>query len=219
MSRTGTWWATAAMTAFAAATTPLAAQEAALKGFITVSKLSQSGSGTHWGDRLTATGFGGHVRFRFGAIAVQPELQVVTRGATSSMPIAEDEKMRIEYLELPLLLVLPVHVGRLEPYAFGGGMVAVESRCRYVEKREGLRTNFSCDSPNAAGRTFDRRKADYGLVGGGGASYQLGTGRIVLEARHTWGARNIVSGEETFELRNRTFMVGIGYTIRLTESR
>ena len=219
MQRTRSWWAVAAITAFAAAA-PLAAQEAALKGFITVSKFSQSGADLNeWDDRLTATGFGGHVRFRFGAIALQPELQVITRGATSSGTSAEEEQLRLEYLELPVLLVFPVRVGRLEPYVFGGGMVALESRCRYVLEQSGLRSNFGCDSESGASQTFERRKADYGVVGGGGASYRLGSGRILIEARHTWGLRNIVSDPATLELRNRTFVIGIGYTISLSENR
>src|SRR5688572_11900470 len=65
--------ALAVLTAFASAT-PVAAQEVALKAVITLSKFEEGGTGTNpWVDRLTATGFGGHVRFRFGPLALQPE--------------------------------------------------------------------------------------------------------------------------------------------------
>lgn len=219
MQRTRSWLALHVMAVLASAL-PAGAQEIALKGVITRSKFAEGGSGTNpWDEGLTATGFGGHVRFRVGPLALQPELQVITRGARSSTTTVEEEQLRIEYLEVPVLLVFPVRVGRLEPYAFGGGMVALESRCRYVVKEEGLRSNFACDSPSGADQVFERRKADYGFVGGGGASYRVGSGRILLEARHTWGLRNIVSGESTLELNNRTFMIGIGYTMGLTENR
>jgi hypothetical protein len=221
MQRTLNCCAIAIMSALAAAM-PAAAQEFALKGLITVSKFGESGSEPNaWDDRLTATGFGGHVRFRFGAFALQPELQVVTRGAEISVATSEEEEeqLRMEYLELPVLLVFPVRVGRLEPYAFGGGMVALESRCRYVVKESGLRSNFGCDSSSGAGQVFDRRKADYGLVGGAGASYRVGSGRVLLEARHTWGFRNVAAAPATLELRHRTFTIGIGYTINLADNR
>jgi hypothetical protein len=219
MQRIRNWMAICAIAGLASAT-PAAAQEVALKAMIAFSKFAESGTGTNpWDDRLTTTGFGLHVRFRFGPIALQPELQMVTRGAKSSTTAAEDEQLRIEYLELPVLVVVPVRLGPLEPYAFGGAMVAVESRCRYVLKEEGLRSNFGCDSATGASQVFERRKADYGVVAGGGASHRLGSGRILIEARHTWGLRNIVSDPATLELRNRTFMVAIGYTINVAENR
>jgi hypothetical protein len=219
MRHTRSWLALATLMVLASVA-PAAAQELGLKGIITLSEFAESGSGTNpWDERLTATGFGAHVRFRFGPIALQPELQVITRGAESSTTTVEEEQLRIEYLEVPVLLVFPFRAGRLEPYAFGGGMVALESRCRYVVKESGLRSNFACDSPSGEEQVFERRKADYGLVGGGGASYRVGSGRILVEARHTWGFRNIVSGGSTLELRNRTFVIGIGYTISLAQAR
>jgi YVTN family beta-propeller protein len=131
---------TLAACAAVAGATAGAAQEVALKGFLARSSFAESGTGTNpWDEALTSTGFGLHARFGFGPIALQPELQVVTRGATKSAPTVEDEDLRIEYLELPVLLVVPVRLGRLEPYAFGGGMVALESRCRYVSREEGRR--------------------------------------------------------------------------------
>ena len=219
MRHSCSWLALAAIMVLAPAA-PAAAQELGLKGVITLSDFAENGSGTNrWDERLAATGFSGHVRFRFGPIALQPELQVITRGAESSTTAAEEEQLRIEYLEVPVLLVVPVRFGRLEPYAFGGGMVALESRCRYVVKESGLRSNFACDSPSGEGQVFERRKADYGVIGGGGASYRVGSGRILMEARHTWGFRNIMSRSSTLEVKNRTFMIGIGYAISLAQNR
>jgi hypothetical protein len=217
MQRIWSWLTLGACAAMVSAT-PGMAQEIAFKGFVARSNFAESGTGTNpWTEDLTSTGFGGHVRFRFGPFGLQPELQIVTRGTESSAPMAEEAHLRIEYLELPLLIVFPLPLGRLEPYAFGGGMVALESRCRYAVREEGLRSNFACDSPSGSGAVFERRKADYGVVGGGGLSYRVGSGRILLEARHTWGMRNIVSDESTLELRNRTLMIGIGYSISMAQ--
>jgi hypothetical protein len=196
---------------------PLAAQETAIKGAIAKSKFSAGGTVPNvWDDPVTTTGFGFHVRFHFGRVALQPELQVVTRGGKQSVTDSEDEQLRLEYLELPVLLVLPVRIGELEPYAFGGGMLALEIRCKWIVKESGLRSTFGCDNPDAF-EVPDRNSIDYGVVAGAGVSYPIGSGRLLFEARHTWGLRNIVGAPAGLELRHRTIAVGIGYTIPIQE--
>jgi hypothetical protein len=189
---------------------PAGAQETALKAGVAVSSFSASGD-TYWNDRLTTTLFGGHVRFRLGAIGLQPELYVVTKGGAGSTEL-EEEQMRIEYIEVPVLLVVPFQVGRFEPFAYGGPSVSLESRCRWqIRDRETrLRTNLGCDPPRA--EVFDRSTFDFGLIGGGGVSYPVGAGRVMLEARHNWGLRNI-NQDSPPDIKNRTFSLMIGYTI------
>ena len=214
-SRSG--WGLVAVAIFTCSV-PLSAQETAFKGGIAISRLEPKGSGLNpWDDRLVGTSLGGHVRFRFGRIALQPELHVVTRGGRQSTTTYEEEQLRLEYLELPVLLVIPFRIGPLEPYVFGGGMVSVESRCRYVQKDEGLKSSFGCEATDQD--VFNRRTADYGVVGGGGASYPIGSGRLFLEARRTIGMRNMVDDDAFAELRNRTTVFGIGYSVNLQQMR
>lgn len=189
---------------------PAAAQQVALKGGVAVSRLAADRE-HGFEESITSTSIGGHLRFRFGPVAFQPEIHMVTRGAVASDPVdAEDEELRLEYLELPLLIVVPAVIGEFEPYVFGGPMVSLESRCRYVFREQGLRTNVGCRSAPLLPR---RRSLDYGAVAGAGISRSLGAGRILLEARHTWGMRNIYDGAGTDEFRNRTFAGFIGYAI------
>jgi hypothetical protein len=185
-----------------------AAQQTALKGGVAVSRFDATGQ-TYWDDRLVTTGFGGHIRYRFGPISLQPELLVLTKGATASAA-PEDEQLRLEYLELPLLVVLPVQVGRLEPVVFAGPAIMLESRCRWVVREGGLRSNLGCDPPRD--QLFRRTQFDYGVAAGGGASYPVGGGRILVEARHTWGLRDI-HRDAGPEIRNRTFAFLVGYTL------
>jgi hypothetical protein len=200
----------AAATAFAA---PLSAQEVAIKGGIAISRFQTSGSIPFDGS-FVSTSFGGHARFRFRHFALQPELYMVSRGA-SGPGVAADERMRmrLEYMELPLMLVFPVRVGAFEPYAFGGPMLSLETRCRSITEEDGLKTNIGCDD-QSIGNVFDRRSFDYGASAGAGISRKLGSGRILLEGRHTWGLRDIYDGEaEGIEVRNRSFVFAIGYAI------
>jgi hypothetical protein len=219
MTATRNGWIFAAVAMLACAA-PLTAQQTAFKGGIAISRLAQNGSGLDpWDDDLVATSVGGHVRFRFGPIAIQPEINVVTRGGRQSATLLEDEQLRLEYMEVPVLLVVPVRIGQLEPYAFGGGMVALETRCRFVQKDAGLKSSFGCETTDPNSDVFDRNTADYGLVAGGGASYPIGSGRIFIEARYTWGMRNMVDDAAFADLRNRTAVFGIGYSVNLEAMR
>ncbi|MBR9991399.1 MAG: PorT family protein [Gemmatimonadetes bacterium] len=200
--------AVAALTA-ATAATPLVAQEIALKGGIAVSRFQTNGP---FDGSFVSTAFGGHARFGFGPIALQPELQMVSRGARATQSVLE-ERMRLEYMELPLMIVVPVRVGSFEPYAFGGPMLSLETRCRSTIEQDDLKTNFEC-SDRATDISFDRRAIDYGISAGAGVAHKLGSGRILLEGRHTWGMRDIYNGAaDGIEVRNRSFIVSIGYTI------
>jgi hypothetical protein len=191
--------------------TPLAAQEIALKGGISISRFQSTGIQPFDG-RFVSTSFGGHARFGFGRIALQPELQIVSRGATASGSALE-ERMRIDYMEVPLMVVVPFAIGSFEPYAFGGPMVSLETRCRSIIEEDNLKTNFDCDD-TSGGSSFDRRTVDFGASAGAGVSHRLGSGRLLLEGRHTWGLRNIYDGaEEGVEVRNRSVVISIGYAI------
>jgi hypothetical protein len=200
-----------AVIALMVAGTPAASQEAALKGGLAVSRFESKGA-TPFDDNFIATAFGGHVRFRFGPVGIQPEIQMVVRGGSARHSESVEERLRLEYIELPLMFVLPFQVGTFEPYAFGGPSIALESRCRSIVEEEGLKTNFGCDQPTE--NVFDRNTFDWGLSAGAGVSHRLGSGRLLLEGRHTWGMRDIYDGDaEDIEIRNRTFILSIGYTI------
>jgi hypothetical protein len=211
-----TWLAAIAALIAAIAVTAehAASQETTLKGGLAASRFQTRGV-EYWDERLVATTFGIHVRFAFGPIALQPEAMVTTRGAGAST--AEDlEQMRLEHIEIPVLLVVPFRVATLEPFAFGGPSLMLESRCRHVLRREGLRTTVDCDPP--IGELFARTAFDYGVVAGGGASHRVGGGRLSVEARHTWGLRNIHDGPGSAEVRNRSWAVMLGYALMWGEA-
>jgi hypothetical protein len=190
---------------------PAQAQEAAIKAGLAVSRLQTEGA-IPFNSSFVGTSIGGHVRFMFGPVGLQPEIQMISRGGSVDAPESMEERIRIEYIEIPLLLVLPFRVGAFEPYAFAGPSAALESRCRSIVEEDGLKTNFGCDQ--STGNVFDRRMFDYGINAGAGISHRLGAGRLLVEARHTWGMRNIYDGDvEGIEVRNRSFLMSIGYTI------
>lgn len=196
----------------ALATPPAAGQEVAIKAGVAISRFATEGTVPFDGN-FVGTSVGGHVRFRFGPIGLQPELHMVARGG-SIEGSGNEERIRIEYLEVPLLLVLPFQVSSFEPFVFGGPFGAFESRCRSIVEEDGLKTNFGCDS--SEGTVFPRNSLDYGATAGGGISHRLGGGSLLLEARYSWGLRDIYDGPALttgdVAIRNRTILVLIGYT-------
>lgn len=185
------------------------AQEAAIKGGLVMSSFSTDGD-IVFTDRLVSTAFGGHYRRFLGPVALQGEVNMVTRGGKSA---DGNETLRLQYLELPLLLVVPANMGAFQAYAFGGPMLSLETKCRYIFEQEGLKTNFGCDQSTSD--VFDRRPLDYAATLGAGLSHPLANGRIMLEARNTWGMRNIYDGAAPIEVTNRSFMIYLGYTLEL----
>ena len=192
---------------------PASAQDIALKGGLAISRFESTGTMPFDGS-FRSTSFGGHVRWYFGPIGLQPEVHIVSRGASiDNPPEGVEERLRLDYMEIPLMLVLPVQVGDFQPYAFGGPMVSLETRCRSIVEEEGLTTNFGCDD-QASPNTFDRRAVDWGFSAGAGVSHRIGSGRVLLEGRHTWGLRDIYDGEgDDIEVRNRSMVFMIGYVI------
>ncbi|HEX2168375.1 MAG TPA: porin family protein [Longimicrobiales bacterium] len=191
---------------------PLAAQEIALKGGVAISRFESTGP-VQFDGSFVSTAFGGHARFHFGRIAIQPELQMVSRGASASGSTTDD-KMRLDYMEVPVMIVVPVAIGSFEPYVFGGPMLSLETRCRLTLERDDLKTTLDCDDGSIE-NSFDRTVIDYGASAGLGVSHRIGSGRILLEGRYTWGLRDIYDGiDESIEVRNRSAVISIGYAIQ-----
>lgn len=201
----------AALTATAATASHVQAQEFALKAGVAVSRFDITGN-VPFDESYVSTSFGAQYRMRFGPVALQPEVHMISRGGKFSVD-GDEERVKLEYIEFPLLLVVPFQLGRLEPYLFGGPWLGLETRCRYTFEEEGLKTNLGCES---AGDAFDRKALDYGVAVGGGAAHRLGSGKLMLEARHTRGLRNIYDGAGEAEVLNRSFVVLLGYTINLS---
>jgi opacity protein-like surface antigen len=192
----------------AALTVSATAAEAQTLGF----KLGASFSTLSIDDAATTqnsiTGFigGGHIRFGMtDRIGLQAELLSVTKGADISSTPAFD--LRLEYIEVPLLLHLPLTIGvNFSPYVFGGPSVGFEIRCRTTVAG----VTADCGDADA----FARNSTDFGLTAGGGFAFAMGPGALLLEGRYTWGLSDISRAEDV-TIRNRSGAVMAGYEIPL----
>jgi hypothetical protein len=156
------------------------------------------------------TGFigGGHIRFGLTErLGIQAELLSVTKGAdiTGGTP---DFDLRLEYIEVPLLLHVPLMMGStFSPYVYGGPSVAFEIRCRTT-----IAGGATADCGDAD--AFARNSTDFGLTAGGGLAFAMGPGALLLEGRYTWGLSDINTADNV-TIRNRSGAVMAGYEIPL----
>jgi len=155
-------------------------------------------------DQISSFMGGGFVRFGLGRLALQPELLVVTRGAEfldDDVFGAIGAKVKVDYVEVPVLLMLPLTTGAgISPYIFGGPSIAFEIGCKV-------------DSEDCGDDT-GRKSMDLGATAGAGLEFPLGPGALLVEGRYNLGLSNI-SDVDPLEIKSRTLAVLAGYSISL----
>ena len=159
-------------------------------------------------DGLTGFAGGGFVRFGFGRIGIQPELLTVTRGY-------DDDtfgSLKLEYIEIPVLLHLPLSLGTsFSPYVVAGPSLGIEVGCE-VEAGD---IEADCDEDEGGAGDDDRSSTDLGITAGGGLAFNMGPGAILLEGRYTWGMTDL-SEVEGVSTKNRWALLTVGYAIPLS---
>jgi hypothetical protein len=157
---------------------------------------------------------GPFVRFGFGRLGLQTELMYVTKGAKDSFvdddfDLTVDGEVRFSYLEVPLLLVVPIAAGpRLEPYVYAGPALAFEVGCTVHVAAFGFSESADCDDEMIGA---ERKKFDVGAMLGAGFAVPAGPGSILVEGRYNFGLVNISEGADD-KVRHRSGAVLFGYS-------
>jgi len=160
--------------------------------------------------KLTSLMGGGFIRFDLGRIGLQPELMVVTKGSEVEDSEA-DVKLKLDYVEVPVLLYVPLMQSGVSPYLIGGPAVAFEIGCNAEAAEGGVEVSVECD-----GGDFlpDRKKVDLGAIAGAGISLPMGPGAALVEGRYTFGFSKITEDVDG-SAKNRSLGVMVGYSIPL----
>lgn len=167
---------------------------------------------------LTRFTGGGFVRFDFGRIGFQPELMYSPKGGRDRLIIDDfptdiDAELRLDYIEIPLLLILPLATGpRMAPYLYGGPALAFEVGCNVVVKAGGVSASSGCDDDELES---DRRTFDVGAMLGGGLAFPIGPGSLLIEGRYNFGLLDLNTGPDGGAFRNRAGAVLVGYALTL----
>ncbi|CAN5828131.1 porin family protein [soil metagenome] len=168
---------------------------------------------------LTKFTGGGFMRFGMGGLAIQPELMYVTKGGKMSETFEGetfDAELRLDYIEIPVLLVLPIGPGiGIAPYVYAGPAFAFEAGCTVAFSTAGFDGSVDCDEgDNEPGElSTDRRKFDIGAMVGGGLSFPMGPGALLVEGRYNFGLMNLNTSTEGNSVKNRSGAALVGYSI------
>jgi len=202
--------------------------ELGLKGGATFSKASSDGSEDIELKNLTGFVAGASLRIPLGAVALQPELLYVQKGTSAELLALAGATLdvRMSYIEVPLLLMVPFGSGDgFTPYAFGGGAVAFEAKCEAEIKSDlplqdnfggAITTKSDCDDGGGVLEGFERKKTDFGAVFGAGLRMPAGSGSFLVEGRYTLGLVNLDdSSDGDASFKQRSFAVQLGYSFTL----
>jgi len=164
--------------------------------------------------RLSSLTGGAFIRFDLGYVGLQPELMIVTKGSRTDTGIEDVEgSIKLDYLEIPLLLYVPLLQGGAVPYLLAGPAVAFELACEAEVEFGAVEISAGCDDEDDnAAELVDHDKVDFGLIAGLGLTVPTGPGAALIEARYTFGLRKILEGP-AFSARNRSLALLVGYSL------
>jgi len=204
--------------------TPVAAQMGGsgrmfgIKAGATFATASVSDPGSAEIGTVTRLAGGVFLRIPLGSLAFQPEVLYMQKGASVTDPdeLGGSLDLYLDYVEVPLLLVVPIGSGAgAAPYVFGGGTVAFEVGCKFKGEGGGISLDVDCDAASQYDLELERKKLDFGVVGGAGITIPVGSGAFLLEGRYTFGLANIDDSGTGDSLKNRAGAVMIGFSFSL----
>ena len=151
-------------------------------------------------------------------LSFQAEAMYVRKGAAISLTHGGARytgTQRLHYVEVPVLLRVDWPPSRpASLHLVGGPAVAVRLGCSFTDASSDER---GCD---AGGRPLATHAIDVGLLAGGGLELDIGSARIVTEARLSFGLMTIDAAED-FERTNEsvTLVAGIAVPVGSRTSR
>lgn len=147
---------------------------------------------------------GGWITYAFSDLfAVQPELFYTMKGYKYDYtdPITlqtETYTFKADYIEIPVLAKISLSgASNFKPNFYAGPSFA-----------------FLLSAKNGDTDVKDNMKStDFGLIGGVGADYLLGTGKITFDVRYNVGLTSTDDSGNDFDVKNSaiTFLVGYGF--------
>ncbi len=160
------------------------------------------------GPTKTKTGFvgGAFVEFMIGDIfAIQPEVLYSQKGIKIDSSSAE-LKLKVDYIEIPVLLKIniPIEGSKVHPNVYAGPAVAFESSCKFAGSSGSVSAEVDCDDPQLGIMTTS---TDFGLIFGGGLSFEVGGAEVGVDVRYTLGLTTIDDDDDPWDLKNKVISI------------
>ena len=157
----------------------------------------------------TGSVFGASVKLGGRPVGVRAEVLLVQKGFEAENE-GTDVLFEVDYVELPLLLVVQLSSGSVRPSIYGGAAVGFERDCTLTLTGTQGRASGDCDSPNFE---TERETMDAGAVFGGEVAVALGGVDVVVDGRYTMGLTTLDAEDDPNDIRNRAFLLMAGLEI------
>ncbi len=141
-------------------------------------------------------------------------LYVMKGGEQNAEKVPAGEKpdqLRLNYLELPLLLRFRLLTGgSVRPELFAGPAISIEVSCRFDAFPEGESMAQDCGDAG-----ISTRASDLGVTFGGALDIRAGSGSVVLDIRGNVSLRSIDDSTADLDVRNRFISGMVAYRFAL----
>ncbi|UCC83373.1 MAG: PorT family protein [Gemmatimonadota bacterium] len=159
-----------------------------------------------------AEGIDMRTSFAFGAAAdiTISDMFSIMPEAYYSMQGAEEDPVtwELDYIRVPILVKLTIPTeGNISPYVFAGPDLGFKARCKISNSE-----TIDCDDvPDSEVKSFD-----YGITGGAGVGFALGSGMLNINARYSLGLADVVDfAGEALDIKTTNIHVAVAYLFTL----
>src|SRR5262249_6727713 len=151
-------------------------------------------------------------RFPISYFGIQPELLLVTKGASVDVGDGGDVHLRLYYLELPVQVSFMRQMRHIDLYAMLGPAIGLEVGCHVSTELITTILPIQCDSELGLG---GHKKYDVSGVGTVGLNFKTHSGKVLLEVRYTEGLINLRerSIDDESSVSNRSLALVGGYSV------
>lgn len=180
-----------------------------IKGGLNIPKVTGADVSVYLDNLKSNNGVAAGVYFSIGLlpnISIQPEMLYSQKGFKTSYDFygeMHEEKLRINYMEIPVLAKLSFGT-IVVPYVLAGPYFAAKIGTKYAETVDSI-TTISTNENSLA-------DLDIGLTVGAGIQIPI---KVSVEARYSMGLRSIYYGSELdgLDIKNSNVQLLIGYSI------
>lgn len=164
------------------------------------------GSDADGSDSHADFAIGGQLDYDLGPEAFFRTGLVYSRRGAETTDAGTNVKVKISYLEVPLLVGYRVSTSSgVKPYLMGGGQLGFKLGCTFEGSQGGVTASIACDDPSLGG---DFSSTDFAVVGGAGLEMPVGLSHVTIDVRYVVGLMKI---EKSSEIKNRGFTFGVGF--------
>lgn len=161
------------------------------------------------------TGFMGGVFITFhltNAFGIEPEALYSQRGASMDDGSGVDATIKMDYIDIPVLLRFDIPVvGPIRPFFVAGPAFGIQTKCSIAAEGGGVSASVDCDQfdedPEA---NIDNKSFDLSGVFGAGLDFRLGSRTLMVGARYQHGFSDVVK-DASAKSRTWSIVAGIGF--------